>query len=86
MSLWNAERTKQGGESPIGMQIPGSQRHGALAVSHQSTGGCPDRCQPIGDILWVADGGRQQQEPRLRGAEDNRFFPHDPAFGISQVL
>lgn len=59
MSLWNTHRAKQGSESPVGVQIAGSQRDGAFAMPHQSTGGYANRREPIGDILWIADGGRE---------------------------
>ena len=62
MAGGDGRRLEERHQFSVGMQVAGAQRHGAFAVADQSASRGADRSQPVGDVLWIADRGRQKQE------------------------
>ena len=57
MAIGDAGCLEQWGELSVRMEVAGSEGDGAFAMAHQPAGGGADGCEPIGNVLWVSDGG-----------------------------
>src|SRR5438132_14143932 len=68
------------------MEVAGPQRDRPVLVADEVARRRANAGQPCGKLLWNADRSREQEQPGLRGAEDDRFFPDDPALRVAQEL
>src|SRR5207302_2977772 len=64
----------------------GPQRDRSVLVTDEVAWRRANAGQPCGKLLRITDRGREQEQPGLRGAEDDRFFPDDPALRVAQEL
>lgn len=86
MPLWDAQGFEERHQFPVWMEIPGSERDGALTMTNQSAGSRSDRCQPIGNILRIADRSREEQQFSLGWAENDGLLPDDASFRVCDIL
>src|SRR6185437_4840747 len=86
VAIGYSERSEQRRQFSVGMQITGSEGHGAFAVTDEPADSGSDGCQPIGDVLRVADRSGEQKESSLPGTKDDGFFPHHYSLRIGKVL
>ena len=61
MAVGNADGAEERCESAIRMQVAGAKGNGARAVADQVAGGRSDRGEPLGNVMRVADRGREQE-------------------------
>lgn len=62
VSVGNPQGSEQWRQLSVGMQVAGSEGHGALAVAYEPAGRGSDGSQPVGDILRIADRGGEQEQ------------------------
>ena len=86
MAVGNTDGAEERRELAVWVQVAGAKRDGAHAVADQVAGSRSDRGEPLGNIVGVADRGREQEQPCLARAEDDRFFPDDAPLRICDIL
>lgn len=59
MAMGNANGTEERREFAVRMEVAGAQRDGACAVFDQVAGRRSDRREPIGNVMRIADRGRE---------------------------
>ena len=61
------------------------QRHGPVVGEHDR-GVAPDLGDPVAQLVGVAQGGGQADEPDRRVEREDDLLPHDPAGAVPQVV
>ena len=70
----------------VRVQVAGAKRDRSRTMTDQMAGSRPDRGEPVGNVVWIADRSREQEQFGLARAENDRFFPDDTPLWIRNVL
>ena len=77
-------RDEQVVEVAVGEHVLPERHRPVLVDDHRRA--AADLCQPVTELLGVADRGRQGHDPDRLGQVDDHLFPHRPTEPVGQVV